>query len=73
MGNTKPIHSKFTKDKGNESKHTTTQNHQSIKKAEEEERKELQNSQENKQNGNRKFTSVNNDLNINTKFSNQTQ
>ena len=52
MGNTKPIHSKFTKDKGNESKHTTTQNHQSIKKAEEEETKELQNSQENKQNGN---------------------
>ena len=42
MGNTKPIHSKFTKDKGNESKHTTTQNHQIIRKAEEEERKELQ-------------------------------
>ena len=62
MNNTKPIYSKFTKDKGNESKHTTTQNHQSIKKAEEEETKELQNSQENKQNGNRKFTSVNNNF-----------
>ena len=47
--------------------------YQIIRKAEEEERKELQNSQKNKQNGNRKFTSVNNDLNINTKFSNQTQ